>query len=549
MTEIVDSGKEIVEAATFTVGGSDEPLENASPLAQIGCSSGAPSLGRSLIVGVCSLGGAFAIERGASFLSNLLAARFAGASTFGAYSIALTTANNVASYAGAGIGYTATRFTAEHAPGSEGRERVLRSLSLFAVLSASLAGVLLWMGASPLAASFLRNRALERPLKIAALSAAAFVLLECCRGVFIGTRSFVPLFLLSCVLGAGLLLAVPSLAHLGATSMVTGQVGAVVAAVLVSVFLIAWRRAPKPKPLSREVEKTSLGAVWRFGLVQLGGVVGLNAAGWWTASLVARGDSSLLQMAFYSVATQWRNLSALLPGMVPQGNFAFFTDQGAADFGGASRVITVSSIFSSALAILCSGIVILPIPFVLRHFYGQGYAAAELPTAFAIATALVHMGMSPAASRLTVLSLRWTGGINLVWSLFVLVVGTLLIPSWGATAATATLFAAHVLSVILVLFAFKRLGSLSTGLVGIAILDIAVAVAFGSLSWARATHPHYAVTADLLLIAVTTFGAMLLLRLGQSCGALPKQIDWTSMLESALATLRLKSVRAMMRPA
>lgn len=502
-----------------------------------------PSLTGSLVAGVCSVGGALAVERAAGFLANLLAARLAGATVFGAYSISLNTANNVASYAGAGIGNTATRFVADYPEESRERQQVVRTVLLFAALSALLAALLLWITAAPLANSLLRNPALAGPLRVAAISAAAFVALECCRGVFIGTREFAPFLFLSGLVGAGSLLAIPTMARFGATHMIAGQAAAVLLAALVSALLIFKRQGLKKKPNREGASRVSLGQVWRFGLVQLGGVVGLNAAGWWTATLVARGDATLLQIAFYTVATQWRNLCGLLPNMVQQGNFAFFTDNGSAHFGGANRVVGLSALFSSALAMLCSGFVIVPIPFVLRHFYGTAYAAAELPAAFAVATVIVHLGISPASSRLTVISLRWTAVINAIWSVIVIAAGTLLIPNGGATAATATLFAAHALSAVLVLFALRRLHDLPRALVSIAALNLAFAALIGGLAWMRATRPGFSLLANCLLLASPILGTLLLVRLGQSRGVLPATIDWMSLVRSLLARLPFRSLR------
>ncbi len=508
-----------------------------------------PSLAGSLLTGVFSVGGALAVERAAGFLANLLAARLAGTAVFGAYSISLNTANNVASYAGAGIGNTATRFIADYPEGSTGRQQVIRTVLLFAALSAGLAALLLWFSAEPLAKSLLRNPALAGPLRVAALSAAGFVALECCRGVFIGTRQFVPFLFLSGLVGAGSLLAVPTMARFGATHMVAGQAAAVLLAAAVSAVLIFRRQSVKQKSAGLSADRVSVGKIWRFGLVQLGGVVGLNAAGWWTATLVARGDSTLLQMAFYTVATQWRNLCGLLPNMVQQGNFAFFTDHGSAHFGGATRVVSVSSIFASILGLLCSGFVIVPIPFVLRYLWGPSYAAAEVPAAFAIATVIVHLGISPASSRLTVISLRWTAVINAIWSVLVIIAGTVVIPHGGATAATATLFAAHVFSVFLVLFALRRLSALPDGLTGIAALNVALAFVIGGLAWLRAMHPEHSTLANLLLLLSPVVGTWLLIRLGQSCGALPKSIDWISVGQLAMARLPLKRLRKVSRTA
>src|ERR1700733_7525143 len=71
-----------------------------------------------LIGGTSALGLGVFIERGAGFLANILAARFGGVTTFCAYSLAVSTANNISTYAAGGIGATAARFSGKYSYGS-----------------------------------------------------------------------------------------------------------------------------------------------------------------------------------------------------------------------------------------------------------------------------------------------------------------------------------------------------------------------------------------------------------------------------------------------
>lgn len=57
---------------------------------------------KGLVSGTSTLGLGVLIERSCGFLANILAARFGGAQTFGAYALAISTANNVSTYAAGG---------------------------------------------------------------------------------------------------------------------------------------------------------------------------------------------------------------------------------------------------------------------------------------------------------------------------------------------------------------------------------------------------------------------------------------------------------------
>jgi len=117
----------------------------------------APSAARRILAASSALGVATAIERGLGFFANFLAARVGGAGVFGAYSLALTTANNIASYAGGGIGSTATRFAGEHPKGTEANGTLVRSLAVISTGSALLATLALTAAAGPLARVLLHN--------------------------------------------------------------------------------------------------------------------------------------------------------------------------------------------------------------------------------------------------------------------------------------------------------------------------------------------------------------------------------------------------------
>ncbi len=479
-----------------------------------------------LLSGMSALGVALTIERGASFISNVLAARLGGATVFGTYSLVQTTAMNVASYAGAGIGTTASRFAGQHSRGKRGYAELIRILLLVSLTSAAIAGIILWVGANPLARLLLQNSSLTPALKVGAVSAVAFVLLECCRGLLIGQRRFGLLVTLSVTVGGGLLLVVPSTARHGAIPMIAGQAAAVLAAVVAVAFLTHYVRN-KHTLDTGEAASLSVWTVWRFGLVQLASVVGLNAAGWWTASLVARADTSLTGMAFYSIATQLRNMSALAPSLIAQSSFALFTEEGAEPFGGSSRVVLVSTSIATLLASVCAGLLIIMLPWTLTRLYGAVYSGAELPAALAITTGVIHMGTSPAAARLLIRSVHDSGVINAVWSVLVIVLGWFLIPGHGALAAVQTLLAAHAVSAFLVFIRLRRFEEAPNGLGFLLLLNVLAALALSGLAYMRFFNPGHMLLFGGAILAVLGLIAWIIVWYGQKNGILPTGLNYT----------------------
>lgn len=420
---------------------------------------------KNIMAGTSALGMGVVIERAFGFLSNILAARIGGASTFGSYSLAISTANNVGTYAAGGIGSTAIRFSGEYSRGTNSYSTLAKVLSLIALLSGSLAGLVLWLGAVPL------SRLVHKPdivpvLQWAAFSAVGIVLLECARGFFVGQMRLKAILLLSGFVGIGMVSVLPLASHFGSTAMICGQSAVIIGAVLTCLIFY------KPLELASPVESTDpapmlpmLKRVWSYGLMQLTGLVGLNAAGWWLTSLIAKGDTTMAQMGYFAIAHQFRNIVALVPSLITEGSFSEMANQNAADAKTPDTVMAMCTYVTTLLCLLAAGGAIIVAPWILLIIYGRAYTPASTATAFALATALVHMGSWAAAQRLSVLSIRLSGVINTIWAAFVAVTATLfLFHSSNATKGAAVYLAAHLLSAVLLLGALKRRGNLPRGM-------------------------------------------------------------------------------------
>jgi O-antigen/teichoic acid export membrane protein len=463
------------------------------------------SLARRILTASSALGTATALERGMGFLANFFGARIGGAATFGAYSLALTTANSIASYAGGGIGATATRFSGEYNKSNDGYGAVVRALFIVSSVSAVIATSALAFGAGPLAHWLLHNPALTNLLRWSAFSAGGMVLLECCRGFFVGQREFPSLVLLSVLTGSGMLIALPWAARHGAAAMVITQ-----AAVTLSVFavcgLAVWRRL-RLTPSAPNAESSTVSVtrqIWRFGMVQLAGMAGLNVAGWWVASLVARADLSLVEMGLFAVSNQLRNMAALGPGLLTQSSYGMLAGKEGDPTPG--HTVTLCTFGAAVSSMALAGLAILVLPWALPVVFGHSYRAGVLAGSLGLATAIVHMSAAPTAARLTIVSLRLTGFINAAWAVLVFLLAPILIPHGGAVAATGIYLVSHLLSAVLVFLALARTEGLPAGLCGMALITGVSAAGLALLALLRQLHPERSVSlgsAIFLLIAVS----------------------------------------------
>lgn len=493
---------------------------------------------KKVIGGTSMLGAGMLIERGTGFLANILAARFGGVQTFGTYSLAISTANQISAYAAGGIGATAARFSGKYQYGTPGYPTLARSLAIVSLFSAAAASAALWLGAVPLA-HLLGKVELTGLLRWAALSAAGIILLECARGFFVGQRRLIALLLLSVLVGGGMVTLLPAAAKThSAIRMIVMQGGTTTSAVLICILFAG----PLGLYAKTQGERLPLGPmlkeVWSFGLVQLAGLVGANIAGWWLTTLVAREDTTLVQMGFFAIASQMRNLVGIAPSLLTEGSYAVMADPDGEEAKTPHRVMALCSYASISVAMMLAGAGIVVIPWMLTLLYGKTYAPAAMTVAVGLAIAVVHMGNAPAAARLTIVSIKSTGVINTVWAIFVAAAASLfLIYGGGAWQAMAIYFVGHVLSSTLVLITLNKKDHVPAGMsLLFAFATVSTAILAG-LAYVRMIRPQVAlqVTGTMALVAAAALMGVFLL--GKRYGWMPSAAALTRIADGVRSKL------------
>ena len=492
-----------------------EPVTSVSPDAPV-----SKDVAKDLVSGTSALAAGVVIERGLGFFANLLAARVGGTTTFGAYSLAITTANNISTYAAGGIGATAVRFSGQYDRRDPGYANLTRALLIISFASAALAAAVLWAGSSPLARLVGQGR-LTALLQWTALSAAGMILLECCRGFLVGQRRIPAILLLSLSVGIGMIVTIPVTARWGAIPMICSQGSVTLAAVLLCLALY--------RPLGLAAVKTATDApqqplrpmlwtVWSFGLVQLAGLIGLNAAGWWLTSLIARTDKTMTEMGFFAIANQLRNLVSLAPNLVTESSLAVMARPSSVSEPTTPDSVMAACTFAvGSVSLLLAGFGMIVVPGILPLLYGKAYASASAATSLALATAIVHMGTGPAAARLSIVSIRLTGVINTVWAI---VVGgaasTFLLWNGSAAKGMSIYFAAHALSALLVFRALAKRGHLAQGLGAFYAVGGVSVTALLALSVFRTYHPESSIFSSLVMSGVLLLSLFTWFALGNS---------------------------------
>lgn len=497
---------------------------------------------KDLLSGTSALAVGVTVERGCSFLANILAARLGGASTFGIYALAISTANNISAYAAGGIGSTAIRFSGEHPRGSAGYSTLAKVLAVISSASALLAAVTLWLGAVPIA-RLLQKQSVVGALQWAALSAAGIIMLECCRGFLVGNRRIKALLLLSSLVGAGYLSLLPAMARYGPKQMIASQSAVTLGAVLICLLCYRQLGLTSPTPVQKtEPMGPLLKQVWGFGFVQLAGLVGMNAAGWWLTTLIARSDSSMVQMGFFAIAHQLRNMVALAPSLLTEGSLAVMARRHGHFENTPDNVMAVCAYACTLASLALAGVGIIVLPWGLVLSYGHSYAAADTVTAIALATAVIHMGSAPISARLSIVSIKATGVINTVWAVFVATVATLILLRGGNAAKGAAVYlAAHLLCALLQIAVLKQRKCIPAGTISSFSYGVLGAISMASLACVRDARPEAATWISGLMSLILAGTLLAMIAVGKRRGWLPSPEALRALVSQGLSFIRLRT--------
>jgi hypothetical protein len=251
-------------------------------------------------------------------------------------------------------------------------------------------------------------------------------------------------------------------------------------------------------------------------------MVGLNAAGWWLTTLLARADASMRQIGFLAIASQLRNMASLAPGLLTESSLAVMAQGEDAVARTPDRVMAVCTWATTFASLALAGLAIAVIPWALPFLYGRGYTGATVAVAIALATAVVHMGSGPASARVSILSIRTTGLINTLWAVLVSLAAASFIWYGGSAAKAASIyFGAHVVSSILLWLTLRRRQSMPAGMTAVLATGFGTALVLVFLAHLRESHSATPGPLSGLLALVTIAGLCALLAIARRQRWLP----------------------------
>lgn len=390
------------------------------------------------------------ISRGLGLLASILVARMLGKRGFGELGIIQSTVGMFGTFAGFGMGLTATKFVAELRAKDPARAgRIIALSSGVAWASGILVAVLQVLAAPWLAQHTLAAPHLGRVLRIGSLLLLFGAVNVTQTGVLSGFEAFKRITHVNLYAGlAAFPLMVGGVWWFG----LEGAVWALIASQAVNSILnfLALRReaARFGVPLGYAGCMRELRVLWHFSLPAVLGCAMVAPVYWLCSAMLVNRANGYDEMGVFNAANQWFNALMFLPGVLGQAVLPVLAEQmGNRDNVRSARVLSFSIKLNgfTMLPLVLAGCLASPL---IMAFYGPGFGEAWPTLVVVLFTAGILAIQTPVGQVIAASGRMWLGSImNLGWGLCFLGF-TFLLLRWGALGVGTARLIAYVLHAV-----------------------------------------------------------------------------------------------------
>lgn len=379
-----------------------------------------------------SLVGTF-FSRSLGLAATIFVARILGKMVYGELGIIQSTVVMFGTFAGFGMGTTASKFVAELRgtdPAKAGRIIGISSLVSWSI-SVTLAAVLIWL------APWLCEHTLAAPyLTIYLRASVPLLVLGGIDGAQVGVLSGFEAFrsIARVSFSKGLLnfpLVVTGALLFGLAGAIGGLISAMAVGCLLNRLALQREAARRGIPISYSC-LSELPVLWRFSIPAVLAEILISITNWSAATMLVRRASGYSEMGAFNAANQWYSALMWLPFMINNVTLPVLAERlGSADRWTAAKLLKTNIKMNAAIILPVMTICCLLSPLIMRS-YGKGFGRDWPTMVAALLTAGVLSIELPVGQLIAASGHMWLGfWSNVGWGLIFLTSAHSLL-KWGA---------------------------------------------------------------------------------------------------------------------
>ncbi len=392
-------------------------------------------------------------------VAGVITARLLGKVGYGEFGIINSTLGTFGTFAGLGLGMTATRHVAQHRavdPALAGR--ILGLIIQVAFLSGALVAAVLYLLAPLLAEQTLKAPYLSGELRIGCL----LLFVNAMNGTQIGALAGLEAFKATAVVNG--VRAALNLPMMVGGAFWFGVPGVVVATVIVGVA--SW--ILNGVAMNLECQKSGIqiryreswaemGVLWTFSLPAFLCNIAQATTLWVADAILVNQASGYGKLGLFNAADQWRTVLIFLPSAFLQVALPLMSRSlGTGDTSnGYGRSLLMTQGFS-ILAVLPVGTALMFLSDQVMKLYGSAFSAGGIVLVGVVAGVMIQSVVAATGPAIQAAGKMWVGfGINALWGTTLISVVWAAAPVWGAT-GVAFAFVLSYLLLAIVSFAYLK---------------------------------------------------------------------------------------------
>ncbi|RNC70390.1 MAG: polysaccharide biosynthesis protein [Desulfuromonadales bacterium] len=393
------------------------------------------------------------ISKGLGLFSSILVARMMGKAGFGELGVIQNTVGMFGTFAGFGLGLTATKFMAEYRVADPVRAGRIRGLSsAFAWLTSSLTASLLFVFAPWLAEHTLAAPHLADHLRICSLLLFLSSINGAQTGALSGLEAFKTVARINLWSGlANFPLMVGGVYIAGLSGAVWGMVAAAGVNWLLNHIAIRRECGAAGVPYTYKSCWEERGVLWRFSLPSVLGGVLIGPVMWAANALLVNQPNGYAEMGVYNAVMRIKQVPELVLGMVMAPLLPILSEQfGSRSHGQYNK--TLKYAFTLSLLVLVPvSLIQIAVPDITLMPYGKEFNGNRQVVQWLMIHSIIAGLFYPFGTIIASMNKMWFGwGYNLLWSALYISCSYLLIHARGAEGLCIAFSIAHLVSCLLV---------------------------------------------------------------------------------------------------
>jgi O-antigen/teichoic acid export membrane protein len=388
-------------------------------------------------------------SQGFPLIAAIVTARILGKFGYGQFGIINSTVILFSTFAGLGLGITATKYIAQyHQTDPERTGRIMGLTNLFGIISGVVTFAVLFIMAPWLASHTLASPGLAPALRIASLLLIFNTIVGIQSGSIVGFGAFKDLArisLLQGVISASLsITGVYFFGLIGAVSAIV--INSVINLILytITVHNLVEKFKIKINYLKSLKEKD---VIWKLSFPTMLSSVMVGPIIWVANTIIINIQGGYVQLGFFNAANQWGILLSFLPGVIGQ----VLLPMVAANEKNENEQLETINVFGSWFIVIIIALPLIAFPEIIGFLYGPGYNANIFIQVLALMmfVSCITAYRDGISRKLVVKNLMWWGFLdNIIWAIF-LISTVFLLKNLGALALAIGYVTAYVLNTLI----------------------------------------------------------------------------------------------------